>query len=136
MRIELTNNQAQRLLTALRNVDGNDAIKLAGLTRLDIARNINRLFPEVGAFERMAAAQHRGIMRGDSVKGPSPEEVAANNKVLAELETLGQATKTYKLIALEHDKLRLDDNPRITGDMIAALAPILKDFDTMKDAAE
>lgn len=127
--MNLTNVHAQRLLGALRTIDMSDSIKLAGQTRLDIARNINRLMPDMQAFERAVAAKRREMQPGEA-------NVAANNEIQAEIENMGAQEFEVKLYKLEYAKLNLDDNPRITGDTIAALAPILKDFDTMTDVAE
>lgn len=123
--MKLTNNAAMRLFSALRSLDTSDTVRLSGQTRLDIARNINRLLPEVEAFERAVAAKRREIKPGEA-------NIAANNAIVAEMEAMGAATIELKLFSLDHTKMNLDDNPRITGDMIAALVPILKDFDTME----
>ena len=126
MKVKLTNVAAQRLLTALRNIDNNENVKLAGLTRLDIARNINRMFPLVTSFERVASARRRELMPGE-------ENHAANNIIVDDLEKMSYQEVEFKLIAIDKDLLRLDDNSRITGETIASLAPIIKGFDSLKD---
>lgn len=121
------NVEAQRLLGALRLIDSNDTVKLSGMTRLDIARNINRLMPAVVAFEKAVGALQRDLVQ-------KPESADANKALAVEIVAVSEASEEHDLIALEHTALRLDDNQRITGDMIAALAPVLKDFDTVAEA--
>lgn len=126
MKVRLSNIAAQRILVALRGVDNNEAIKLSGMTRLDIARNINRLMPVVVDYEKVIQRRHRDMQPGDANR-------AANSVISADIEKVAERSGEYDLIEIEPANLRLDDNPRITGDMIAALAPILKDFDTIVD---
>lgn len=120
---------AQRLLGALRTIDQAETVKLPGQLRFDIARNIDRLLPDVNAYEKAIGAKHREMQSG-------PEHAAANNAIIAEIEKMSEAEVDVKLRKLAHLDFRLDDNPRITGDMIASLAPILRDFDTVSDGDE
>lgn len=121
--MKLSNFTAQRLFSALRNIDANEAIKLPGSVRLDIARNINRLTPLVSAYERVVQRRSRDLQPGDAGR-------AANNQIAVELEQLADSTDEIDLIEIDCDQLRLDDNPRITADFVASLAPILKSFDS------
>lgn len=125
IKLKLSNADAQRMLGALRRIDENDTVKLSGPTRLDIARNINILMPHVTKFEREAGALQRGIVPGEA-------NLAANKEIVGNIDEMNQSKRGYKLHEMAADALRLDDNPRITGDMIASLAPILKDFDSME----
>lgn len=125
MEVRLMNVEAQRLLGALRSVDNHDSVKLAGMTRLDIARNINRLMPAVLAFEKAVGRAQRELLP------PGPDSRDANNVKMVEITELSEGVEVYDLVSIEHTALRLDDNPRISGDTIAALAPILKDFDSL-----
>lgn len=123
MAVKLSNMTAQRLLIVLQRIDQNDAVKLPGLVRLDIARNINRLIPNVTAFERVLMQKQRERVAGSH-----------NAALEQEMDELGDATAEYELYEIEPTQLKLDDNTRITGDMIAALAPVLKEFYTAKAA--
>lgn len=113
------NAAAQRLLGALRTLDAHDSIKLAGMTRLDIARNINRMLPDVLAFEKAVGRLQR-----------EAADPAKRDTIVADISALSEATVDFDLVGVETSALRLDDHPRITGDMIASLAPLLKDFDS------
>ncbi len=119
--VELPISTLDRMTAALRAIDAHDAIQLDGLVRLDIARNINVLLPEVEAFARQVGREHRKIKPGN-------ENIDSNNKVAEEIEKMRARVMTFDLVPLDVGKLRLDDNKRITGEMIAALAPILTDF--------
>lgn len=123
--MKLTNLSAIRMLSSLRAIDSDQNVKLPGQIRLDIARNINRLIPEVSAYEKARNGLQRELKAGNDAIA-----VEANKTVLSDMEALGETEMDISLINLDHGQFNLDDNKRITGDMIAALAPILKDFDT------
>lgn len=128
--MKLTNYAAQRLLAALRTIDAGETIRLSGKVRLNIARNINRLISDVMVFEQASGGKQREIRPGN-------DHLAENNKVVAELEQLRAVKIEVKLWRFTCEDLSLDDNPRITGDTIAALAPVLRNFDTLDpDEAE
>jgi len=126
MKVSLSNIEAQRMMMTLRNIDNSDSVSLSGMVRLDIARNINRLMPQVSDFERAINQLRRGVQHGEV-------HLAANNELAEKLDEISQAAIKFNLIDLDPAALRLDDNKRITGDMIASLAPILKDFDSLAD---
>lgn len=133
---QLSNMRAQRILTSLRSIDKDDSVKFGGMVRMDIARNIDILYEKVAKFERDLGALHRGLQHCDPGKAPTPQQIAANNATVEAIEKLGEVEAGYELIMIDKDLLRLDDNPRITGDMIAAIAPILRDFNSSKEAAK
>lgn len=127
--MKLTNKAAQRLLGALRSIDRDETVNLGGKLRLDVARNINRLMADVEAFERAIARRHRDLRPGEAA-------LDANGKIMAEIEELGDLTVEVKLYKLNHNELNLGDNKRITGEIVAALGPILRDFDDLDDGGE
>lgn len=124
----LSNREAQRLLATLKKIDATGDIKLKGQTRILIAVNINKLTPLVAAFE--TAGQRRQF---DFKAG---EEAMDNNKAIqTELMAMADATQKFDLAPMKLADLDLDENVKITGDQIAALAPILSDFGKEAKAA-
>lgn len=117
--MKLTNRNAQRLLIALRNLEASGEIKFKGQTRIDIAKNINLLMPNVGAFE--TGSQKREL----DYKDDTPDQ---NRAIKKELIDLADATQDYDLVPLAVADLDLDSNHKITGEQIAALAPILAEL--------
>lgn len=141
--MKLTYNEAYRLLSGLRQLERSETVKLDANVRWNIAVNIDRLTKPLGPYERTIAAKHREIRPLDpnasgnsSVAEANKIVLSANNAILAEVDVLGERQIEIKLFLFTRDDLKLAENPRITGDMIAPLARILKDFDTLEDSAE
>lgn len=128
MTTSLSNRDAQRLLGALKTIDAGGEIKLTGQTRIAIAININRLTPMVAAFE--VGSQRRQL---DFLPGAEARD--ANTAIQRELLALADDKQGYELRSLTTAALDLDANPKITGDQVAALAPILSDFEAQAKAA-
>ena len=114
MKVKLTNNDAQRLLAALRAVDAES--KLEGRTRLDIAININRLMPMVMAFETTVQKRRMDFGLGSG---------EVNKDIVIELSDLMTGCEEYDLKEITVNSLKLDDNLKITGDQLASMTPIL-----------
>lgn len=120
--MKLTNRDAQRLLIALRSVEAGGETKLAGQARMNIAININRLMPVVAAFE--TSIEKRKL---DQV--PGADARSANVAIQKEIMDLADASQDHTLITMGFADLDLDNNPKITSDQIASLAPILRDLE-------
>lgn len=122
----MTKLRAQRLLKAARELPASDKVKFDGLKRLDIARNIERMFDVVSKFEREVGVLQRGILPGE-------KNIEANNAIVDRITALSLEEVEFKLIALDVGDLRVDDNAALDPDVIAALAPMIRGFDSMKD---
>jgi hypothetical protein len=119
--MKLTLGRAQSLMIALTAVDRDEKCRLDGRTRIAIAIDINLLQPHVAAYEKVRAQKLREIM-AEGVNPVKEAEFAAADAELRESE-VELALKQFAL-----GDLKLDDNPRITGAMIAMLAPALSDL--------
>jgi hypothetical protein len=112
---------AHSLFVALSAVDRDEKTKLDGKTRLAVAIDINLLAPHVTAYERLRGQRQREIMEG--------AQSQLQNAVLIEADAeLREAEIEVGLKPFPVAELKLDDNPRITGAMIAMLAPVLSDL--------
>jgi hypothetical protein len=119
--MKLAIGSAHSLFVALTSVDRDDKTKLDGKTRIAIAIDINLLQPHVAAYERVRGERQREIMASES----GPAQGAAFVEADAQLR---EAEVEVALRQFATAELKLDDNPRITGAMIAMLAPVLSDL--------
>jgi hypothetical protein len=116
--------EAQRLLIALREVDQDTDTKLPEEVRLDVAININRLMPVVGAFEKVLQTLQQRMM--SRITNP---QVMNSVRVDMEAGRLGERVEEFDLKVIDKEKLKLSENPKIRGDMLSRLAPIINKFD-------
>lgn len=122
--MKISNGDAYNLLVALNTVDQDARTKLSGTTRFAIALNINLLRPSMLAFERAREAARAPFAALAPLAQQAEISKADQPLFDEELEVdLRRFTKA---------ELRLDDNERITGQMIASLAPIIIDFSDTK----
>ena len=121
--MKFTLGQAHALLVGLNAVDRDEKTKLGAQARLAIAININRLTPVVAAYEKARNALLIEIVGEGPVTQLKEARFAAADSGLREQE------EGFELRRIGKAELRLDDNPRITGALIAMLAPILTDID-------
>jgi hypothetical protein len=123
--MRLTNTAAQRLLFGLKQIDVDAETKLDPDVRFAIAINITRLSPNVQQFERVLQRldqeQRAALLNGKPIVRSNGEET--------ELIKLLDSVERYKLKSLTKEQLRLKDNPKIKSDLIAAISPIIKQFD-------
>lgn len=127
--MKIVNVDAQRLLMGLRSIDSDESTNLDAEIRMKIAININRLMPNVQAFERIAS-QIQARMSGNGHEGSNGSAVLNTGlAVMQELQRLSEGSEDYNLKKLTVAELKLKDNPKIKSDIIARLAPIIKDFD-------
>lgn len=115
---------AQALLIACKQIDSNEKTALKMQTRIDFAININRLHPIVEAYER--ARQKSITLVADGAPQLSPIQEAS---LMSEDSAARDQEVDIELKTIEVADLKLDDNPRITVQMIQMLAPMIKDFD-------
>jgi hypothetical protein len=123
MRIKV--GDAYNLLIALNAIDSHPTTKLSGPTRFAFAVNINVLKPAALAFERARDLSRSGFDALDILSRQA--SISAADAVLTDKEL------ELALERISKADLRIDDNERVTGQMIAALAPIIMDFDEKKD---
>lgn len=119
--MELTNADAQRLLMGCRSIDADEGTKLDADVRMKIAVNINRLMPNMQAFERVYGSLQAALQ----IVNGTPIDA----KVMQEITKLSDQTDNYKLKKISLADLKLKDNPKIKADVVARLAPIIRDFD-------
>lgn len=113
---------AHNLYAALNRIDNNPAIKLPAEVRLLIAINMNRLQPEVQAYEK--ARNHIYVdMQGADGKGLINEPKASEEDLKLRDAEISVRLKKVGLAELKG----LMKDQAITG--LASLAPIIKDFD-------
>ncbi len=121
--MKLTIGRAHSLLVGLNAVDRDDKTKLNGDTRLALAININRLQPIVAAYEKA-----RNAVLTETV-GDGPLTALKEAQFSAADSDLREQEEEFDLKRISKADLRLEDNPRITGGLIAMLAPMLIDLD-------
>jgi len=115
---------AQTLLGGLMNLEKDEKTKL-GDSRFPIAINIERLRPVVAAYE--SAAQKR---MAEMLEDSAPEERELIQLRFAEADAgLRDEEVEIDLKTIERKGLKLDDNTRITGAMLAQIAPMISDFE-------
>ena len=120
--MKLSLGSAHSLLIGLTAVDRDEKCRIDGKTRIAIAIDINLLQPHVAAYEKVRARKLREIA-GEQLDSLKEAEFAAADAELRESE-FEIALKPFSIA-----DLKLDENPRITGAMIAMLAPALNDLD-------
>lgn len=123
MSMKLTIGKAHSLLVGLNAVDRDDKTRLNGDTRLALAININRLQPIVAAYEKA-----RNAVLAETV-GDGPLTAVKEAQFSAADSDLRDKEEEFDLKRISKADLRLEDNPRITGGLIAMLAPMLIDLD-------
>ncbi len=123
MSMKLTIGKAHSLLVGLNAVDRDDKTRLNGDTRLAFAININRLQPIVAAYEKA-----RNAVLAETV-GDGPLTAVKEAQFSAADSDLRDKEEEFDLKRISKADLRLEDNPRITGGLIAMLAPMLIDLD-------
>ena len=119
--MKLSLGRAHSLLVGLIAVDRDEKSRIDGKTRIAIAIDINLLQPHVAAYEKVRARKLREIV-GEQLDPLKEAEFAAADAELRESE-FEIALKPFSIA-----DLKLDDNPRITGAMIAMLGPVLSDL--------
>ena len=119
--MKLSLGRAHSLLLGLSAVDRDEKCRIDGKTRIAIAIDINLLQPHVAAYEKVQARKLRDIA-GEQLDPLKEAEFAAADAELRESEV------EINLKPFSIADLKLDDNPRITGAMIAMLAPVLSDL--------
>jgi hypothetical protein len=123
--MKLAIGTAHSLFVALSSVDRDDKTRLDGKTRIAIAIDINLLQPHVTAYERVRGQRQREII------GEGERVGALQNAALLEADAeLREQEIEVTLKAFAVAELKLDDNVRITGAMLAMLAPVLSDLNT------
>lgn len=115
---------AQALLIACKQIDSNEKTALKMQTRIDFAININRLHPIVEAYERARQKSIALVAAGAPQLSPIQEA-----SIMSEDSAVRDQEVDIELKTIEMADLKLDDNPRITIQMIQMLAPVIKDFD-------
>lgn len=121
--MKLTLGTAHGLLIGMNAIDRDDKTRLAAETRMTIAININRLQPVMAAYEKARNALMIEIVGEGPITPLKEAQFAAADGGLRE------RAEEFELKRIAKAELRLDDNPRITGGLIAMLAPILTDLD-------
>jgi hypothetical protein len=121
--MKLSIGKAHSLLVGLNAVDRDDKTKLNGDTRLALAININRLQPVVAAYEKA-----RNAVLTETV-GEGPLTAVKEAQFSAADSDLRDKEEEFDLRRIAKADLRLEDNPRITGGLIAMLAPMLIDLE-------
>jgi hydrogenase maturation factor HypF (carbamoyltransferase family) len=139
--MKLTNLQAQRLLGGCSMIDKDETTKLDPEIRLALAININRLMDHVLVFQRLQEKlvnqkiEERAKVSIPSMNGEAIDAVKRLTAIDEEIIVLQESTlglENVKLKKITTDNLKLKENPKIKGDVIASLALIIKDFDDGK----
>ena len=120
--MKLSLGLAHSLFVALSAVDRDEKTKLDGKTRIAIAIDLNLLQPHITAYERVRAQRLREVA-GSRVDAIKEAEFAGADAELRDSEIEVGSLKQMSIA-----ELKLDDNPRITGAMVAMLAPVLSDL--------
>lgn len=123
------------LYIGLTTLEKDESVKLTGEVRLKVAINLNRLrpyaeayetartkvFAEIGKRYARAAAETEG--KGSAVKLTVAEHECERAD---EDQKLRRKEEHVELRSLLQSDLRLEENPRITGAMMALIFPILE----------
>lgn len=129
---KLTLGQAHAVMAGLAALENIPDIKLDGATRLSIAINVNRLKPSVEAYERArlktAAGLYAANRKPDGSTIRSEAEVQCD-ALEQDAAARVQETDDMPLKTIAKGDLKLSENPKITGAIIAQLMPILTDID-------
>jgi len=128
--------EIHNLFIGLSALEKDDNVKLTGAVRLKIAIDLNRCRPVAEAYEtarakmfaeiskrfaeRIAAAEAKGPTQAKpTIAEHELERVLEDQKMRAEVGHV-------ELRTLVQSDLRLEENPRITGAMIAMILPVLE----------
>jgi hypothetical protein len=123
--MRLSYRETQGILIGLRRIDAVDEAKLDPEVRLRIGININRLTPTVQVFEKEVQRIQQSVAPNGK-NGVDAAHILEAEKALADL---ADSQEDYKLKKFKLDELRLKDNPKIKGGILAQIAPLIKDFD-------
>ena len=126
--MKLTLGSAHSLLIALTAVDRDEKCRIDGRTRIAIAIDINLLQPPLAAYEKVRAQKLCEIMIGAADSGGGKIDPIREAEFSAADAELRDGEIELNLKPFSVADLKLDDNPRITGAMIAMLAPVLSDL--------
>jgi len=123
--MKITIGTAQRLLGGLMALERDEKTKL-GEARIKIALNMVRLQPVVEAYERASQARQKQLLS----EATGNAEVALAHMQHGEDDAVYRAQEeSIDLKTITMADLKLSDNPRITGAMLAQIAPIISDFE-------
>jgi hypothetical protein len=121
--MRLSYGEIYNLYTALKSIDADAGVELDGPVRLAMAVNIAKLHPLAASFETTRNKIALSLHQGGQANGATSLVLAAeDSKLLGQIEEVG-------LKRIKVSDLKLDKSKRITPTMIAALVPILEDFD-------
>lgn len=126
--MRLTIGRIHDLYAALSRLEEAPEIKLAGEVRLKVAININALRPNAEAYERTRTRSIADLYAANRGLGPSERktEPEIQADAMDANHAMREETADLELRTLLKADLRLEDNPKITGAMLAALVPIVE----------
>lgn len=124
--MNLTVGQVHDLFVALGALEQND-VRLVGRTRLDIAININLLKPVAESYEgtRLRAFADVENAARDAAPKVGPNEMQAR-MVTQNIDMRNAPVAIESLRPLKIADLKLDENPKISGALLAHLAPLFE----------
>jgi len=129
--MKLTIGALHNLVLGLNAVENVPDVKLAGTVRLAIAINVNLLRPHAEAYERArtrSVAQLYKDNRDDKGRAQRTDAEIQADAMDADAEARKLEAGEFELRMLTTSNLSLEANPKITGGMIAQLAPVITDL--------
>lgn len=127
--MKLTTGRIHDLLIGLYAIENTVDTKLAGEVRLKIAININAIKPVATIYESSRTKAYHRIVKG------TQERTEVDAAMIDADQELRAVEYDINVCTLVKDDLRLDDNPKITGAIVAQVMPIITDLTPPKERA-
>jgi anti-sigma28 factor (negative regulator of flagellin synthesis) len=128
--MKLSVGQIHDLYLGLSMLEQAPDVKLTGDVRIRIAIDINKLKPIASAYERARTRTFADLQK-QATGATKKSDAEVQSELVEENEKIRGEEHELELRTFLKTDLRLDDNPKITGAMMAQIWPVLEQFDAV-----